>query len=100
MLRKTAREMAHGIAEHGKGAIANEPVASRLLSALVLGWDALPLEIQIRLLRDASLMDHGFPNTTMLPKTILAFIERHKEGPSPFQALSKVITESGSSPCR
>ena len=33
MLRKTAREMAHGIAEHGKGAIANEPVASRLLSA-------------------------------------------------------------------
>jgi hypothetical protein len=54
--------------------------------ALVLGWDALPLEIQIRLLRDASLMDHGFPNTTMLPKTILAFIEQHKEGPSPFQA--------------
>ena len=100
MLRKTAREMAHGIAEHGKGAIANEPVASRLLSALVLGWDALPLEIQIRLLRDASLMDRCFPNATMLPKTILAFIERHKEGPSPFQAISKVITESGSSPCR
>jgi hypothetical protein len=51
-----------------KVAIADEPVALRLLSALVLGWDALPLEIQIRLLRDASLMDHGFPNTTMLPK--------------------------------
>ena len=48
-----------------KVAIADEPVALRLLSALVLGWDALPLETQIRLVRDASLMDHGFPNTTM-----------------------------------
>jgi hypothetical protein len=77
-----------------KVAMADEPVALRLLSALVLGWDALPLETQIRLLRDASLMHHSFPNTTMLPKTILAFIERHKEGPSPFQALSEVITET------
>jgi len=100
MLRKTARGWHMALQSTVNVAIADEPVALRLVSALVLGWDALPLETQIRLVRDASLMDHGFPNTTMLPKTILAFIERHKEDASPFQAPSKVITESCSSPRR
>jgi hypothetical protein len=71
----------------------HEAAGLRLLSALVLGWDALPLDTQLRLLRDASLMQNGFPNVSVLPKTIVAFIERHKEGPSPFEGpLSVVIT--------
>ena len=73
---------------------ADEPAALRLLSALVLGWDELPLETQIRLLRDASLMSDGFPNTTVLPMKIIDFIERHKEGQSPFTALSVAITRT------
>jgi hypothetical protein len=75
-----------------KVASADEPVALRLLSALVLGWDALPLGTQIHLLRDASLMRDGFPNTTVLPTTIVAFIELHKEGPSPLKALTVAVT--------
>jgi hypothetical protein len=71
----------------------HEGAALRLLSALVLGWDALPPDTQLRLLRDAALMQNGFPNASVLPKTIVAFIERHKEGPSPFEGpLSAVIT--------
>jgi hypothetical protein len=61
---------------------ADEPIALRLLSALVLGWDAIPAEIQFRLLRDAALMRSGFPNTTVLPARIMAFVDLHKETPS------------------
>jgi hypothetical protein len=71
----------------------HEAAALRLLSALVLGWDALPLDTQLRLLREASLMQNGFPNASVLPKTIVAFIEHHKEGPSPLEGpLSVAIT--------
>lgn len=81
-----------------KVAIADAPVASRLLSALVLGWDALPLETQVSLLRDASSMQDGFPNATVLPKTIVAFIERHKEGPSPLEGPLSVALARTSHP--
>jgi hypothetical protein len=58
---------------------ADEPIALRLLSALILGWDALPDEIQVRLLRDAALMGCGFPNATVLPARIMAFVGLHKK---------------------
>ncbi len=51
----------------------------RLLSALVLGWDALPEEIQICLLNHAALMRSGFPNATVLPARIMAFVDLHKK---------------------
>lgn len=57
---------------------ADEPIALRLLSALVPGWDAIPDEIQFRLLRDAALMRNGFPNASVLPARILAFVDQKK----------------------
>jgi hypothetical protein len=57
----------------------DEPMGLRLLSALVLAWDALPDEIQARLLRDAALLHNGFPNATVLPARIMAFVDLHKE---------------------
>jgi hypothetical protein len=57
---------------------ADEPIALRLLSALVLGWDALPEKIQLCLLNDAALMRSGFPNATVLPARIMAFVDLHK----------------------
>ena len=59
--------------------IANEPIALRLLSALVLRWDSLPDEIQLCLLHDAALMRSGFPNASVLPARIMAFVDLHKE---------------------
>src|SRR4051812_45935336 len=60
---------------------ANEPIALRLLSALVLGWDSLPEEIQLCLLHDAAKMRNGFPNSSVLPARIMAFVDAHKEQP-------------------
>jgi hypothetical protein len=57
----------------------DEPIALRLLSALVLGWDVIPVEVQVLLLRDAALMRSGFPNATVLPARIMAFVDLHKE---------------------
>ena len=57
---------------------ADEPIALRLLSALVLGWDTIPTEIQFRLLRDAALMRSGFPNASVLPARMMAFVDQHK----------------------
>jgi hypothetical protein len=57
----------------------DEPIALRLLSALVRGWDEIPTELQIRLLRDAALLRNGFPNATVLPARIMTFVDLHKE---------------------
>jgi hypothetical protein len=56
----------------------DEPIALRLLSALVLGWDDLPAEIQVRLLGDAALLRNGFPNSTVLPAKLMGFVDKHK----------------------
>jgi hypothetical protein len=57
---------------------ANETVALRLLSALVLGWDEVPTATQGWLIRDAALMTNGRADSLRLPAEILAFIEANK----------------------
>lgn len=60
---------------------ADEHLALRLVSALVLSWDLIPLATQGLLLRDAALMQHdGVPDAASLPAQLLSFIERHKGG--------------------
>jgi hypothetical protein len=63
-------------------ALIDEPIALRLVSALVLAWDLVPLATQGRLISDASLMQDGAPNANSLPDQILSFINAHKGGPS------------------
>jgi hypothetical protein len=55
----------------------DEQVALRLLSAVVLGWGAIPMATQGRLIRDAALMHNGSPNADSMPANILAFITQH-----------------------
>jgi hypothetical protein len=57
----------------------DEYVALRLLSAVVLGWDAIPMATQGRLIRDAALMHNGDPEATFMPAKILAFIATHRD---------------------
>ena len=56
-------------------------VALRLLSALVLGWERIPLATQGWLISDAALMRNGTANATRLPAAIVDFINLHKERP-------------------
>jgi hypothetical protein len=56
----------------------DEHLALRLVSALVLGWDLIPMATQGQLLHDAALMENGAPNATTLPRELLAFIEANK----------------------
>jgi len=52
--------------------------ALRLLSALVISWDALPPIVQGRLLSDSCQID-GDGTALSFPATVLAFIAKHKE---------------------
>jgi len=56
-------------------------VALRLLSALVLGWERIPLATQGWLISYAALMRNGTANATRLPAAIVDFINLHKERP-------------------
>jgi hypothetical protein len=56
-----------------------EHLALRVLSALILNWDTIPLATQGRLLRDAALMQNSSLDATALAEQLLEFIERHKE---------------------
>jgi hypothetical protein len=60
----------------------DENIALRLVSAVVLGWDAIPLATQGRLIRDAALMHNGHPNAELMPANILAFITMHRGAPA------------------
>ena len=62
-------------------AVADEHIALRLVSALVLAWDQVPLTTQGRLISDAARMLDGPVDTVSLPAAILAFIDLHKRGP-------------------
>ena len=52
--------------------------ALRLLSALVMGWDFIPVANQGRLIRDACLIN-GDKSANSLPANVLAFVLRHKD---------------------
>jgi hypothetical protein len=58
-----------------------EHIVLRLVSALVLSWDQVPLATQGLLISDASLMLDGPSDAVSLPKAILTFINLHKGGP-------------------
>ena len=57
-----------------------ESIAGRLLTALVRGWDLVPIAAQSRLLSDTCLIENGKPQVNALPSEVLAFINRHKDG--------------------
>jgi hypothetical protein len=56
----------------------DEHLAKRLVSALVFGWDLIPMATQGQLLHDAAFMKNGAPNATTLPQELLAFINANK----------------------
>jgi hypothetical protein len=58
---------------------ADEELALRLVSALVLGWDNVPRATQGQLLHDASFMGGGLFGFKALPNRLLAFIEANKD---------------------
>ena len=64
------RQMALTIAK------ADEHLALRILSAVILGWDRLQLADQGWVLRDAFTMVNGIPAPT--PQALLQFIDSHK----------------------
>jgi hypothetical protein len=57
-----------------------EHMALRLLSALIQGWDAVPLATQGWILRDAALMVDGQADADAvdLPAQLLEFINLHE----------------------
>ena len=55
-----------------------EHMALRLLSALIQGWDGVPLATQRWIPRDAALMVDGGSNAIDLPAQLLEFINLHK----------------------
>jgi hypothetical protein len=61
-----------------KIAFADEHVALRLLSAVILGWDRIPIAMQGWIMRDAFMMKSGEP--VAAPETLMAFIDTHKGG--------------------
>ena len=61
---------------------ADEHLALRLVSALVLDWDLIPLATQGRLLHDASFLSEGGSDAISLPAQLLAFTDANK-GPAP-----------------
>jgi hypothetical protein len=62
-----------------KIAVADEHVALRLLSAMILGWDRIPLAMQGWIMRDAFMMKNG--ERIVAPETLMAFIDTYKGGP-------------------
>jgi hypothetical protein len=63
-----------------KIALADEQVALRLLSAMILGWDRIPLAMQGWIMRDAFMMKNG--ESIAAPETLMAFIDTYKGGAS------------------
>jgi len=57
---------------------ADRKTALRLLSALVIGWDAIPPVVQGRLLSDSCHID-GDGTALSFPAAVLAFITKHKD---------------------
>jgi len=56
-------------------------VSHRLLTALVMGWELVPINVQIRLVQDTCLIDgEGEPSA---PGEVLGFITRQKDRPLP-----------------
>jgi hypothetical protein len=60
-------------------AAADQNLALRLLSALILTWDLVPFATQGSLLREAALMHDGKSDSTGLQGQLLAFVEKHKQ---------------------
>ena len=58
----------------------DESIAGRLLTALVRGWDFVPIAAQSRLLSDTCLIENGKPHINALPSDVMAFINLHKDG--------------------
>ena len=61
----------------------HEAAALRLLSALVLGWNKVPLATQEWLLCESALLHTGFPSVTVLPAEIMSFIELQQTAEKP-----------------
>jgi hypothetical protein len=57
---------------------ADEHLALRLISALVQGWDLIPLANQGQLIHDAAFMTNGSADKITLPAQLLAFIDANK----------------------
>jgi hypothetical protein len=55
----------------------DEHLALRLVSALVFGWDHIPMATQGRLLHDATFMG-ATPDPMPMARELLAFIEANK----------------------
>jgi hypothetical protein len=60
-----------------KIAPADEQIALRLLSAVILGWDRIPLAMQGWIMRDAFMMKNG--KSIVAPETLMAFIDTYKD---------------------
>jgi len=56
-------------------------VSHRLLTALVMGWDLVPMTTQIRLVQDTCLIDAE--GDLSAPDEVLGFITRQKNRPLP-----------------
>ena len=53
-------------------------LANRLVSALVYGWDDVPIATQERILRDAALLFDGNPHAVSGPE-LLRFIQTYRK---------------------
>jgi hypothetical protein len=58
---------------------ADQDVALRLLSAMILGWDRIPLAMQGWIMRDAYVMKNGIMPAG--PEVFMAFIDTYKGDP-------------------
>ena len=58
----------------------DEKTALRLLSAVVIGWDSIPVAVRGRLIQDSCLID-GDGTALSFPAGVLAFIAKHKDRP-------------------
>jgi hypothetical protein len=54
----------------------DQDVALRLLSAMILGWDRIPIAMQGWIMRDAFVMKNG--KSLLRPETLMSFIDAHK----------------------
>ena len=57
-------------------AASDEPLALRLLSAVVLGWDRIPISMQGWILRDAFMMMNG--EQLDRPESLMEFVYAHR----------------------
>jgi hypothetical protein len=63
-----------------KIALTDAHLALRLLSAVILGWDRIPIAMQGWIMHDAFMMKDGEQIAT--PETLMAFIDTYKGGAS------------------